>query len=52
MEAGYADAAQKKQIKNGKIDDVFVNKRAGRSVKDAKVHFIDNFQHAAIDATI
>ena len=40
----------KLQIEN--IDYVFVNERVERIVKDFKVYFIDNFQHAAIDVNI
>ena len=52
VEDGYADTVRGKQSANGKIDYVFVNERVGRMVKDVKINFIDNFQHAAIDVKI
>ena len=52
IDAGYADLEKGKEITNGKIDYIFVNEKARRMVRDVKVHFIDNFQHAAIDVKI
>ena len=48
-EAGYADIVKGKEITNGQIDYILVNEKARRMVRDVKVHFIDSFQHAAID---
>ena len=52
IDAGYADLEKGKEITNGKIDYILVNEKARIMVRDVKVHFIDNFQHAAIDVKI
>ena len=49
---GYADIVKGKEITNGKLYYIFVNEKARRMVRDVKVHFIDSFQHAAIDVKI
>ena len=52
LEAGYAEVVRWKQITNGKVDYIFAIEKARKMVRDVKVHFIEDFQHAAIDVKI
>ena len=52
IEGGYAKMVQGKQITKRNIDYALANQSARKIVRKVKVHFIDGFQHAAIDVKI